>query len=300
MLTASSLGFEDESGSQFGAALLVAQVDGSGPTDLVIGAPGASVDGVAGAGAVYVVYGAAGGLGTGKASQRITESSWGLTNGAARFGAALAVWSPPWDADPPVFRLAIGAPEATVDGAARAGHVVVTDLPGLASGVAISQGHGAPGAAEPGDRFGLTLAGRGNSQWGYLAIGIPFEDVGSTIDAGAIAILGPEGPLGFSQDSPGVPGSAEAGDRFGAALAIVAQPFGDEVYEGVLVGVPAEDVGRIKDAGALNLLDRVQAQGDDPEDPPPGLGAVRASDHRSEPRVPRCGRDRRRVGVRAQ
>ena len=58
-----------------------------------------------------------------------------------------------------------------------------------------------------------------------LAIGAPAEDVGATTDAGAVNVQygsatglpGPGGQL-FTQDSPGVGGTAESGDGFGSAL----------------------------------------------------------------------------------
>jgi hypothetical protein len=60
-----------------------------------------------------------------------------------------------------------------------------------------------------------------------LAIGVPFEDVGSIADAGAVNVLyGASSANGLTtsndqfwhQDSAGVPGGSEAGDEFGAAL----------------------------------------------------------------------------------
>jgi hypothetical protein len=58
-----------------------------------------------------------------------------------------------------------------------------------------------------------------------LAIGVSGEDVGAAADAGAVNVQhgsaarlpGPGGQL-FTQDSPGVGGSAESGDGFGSAL----------------------------------------------------------------------------------
>ena len=59
-----------------------------------------------------------------------------------------------------------------------------------------------------------------------LAVGVPFEDVGSITDAGAVnALYGSAAGLSgvgsqlFSQDTPGVGSSAEDFDRFGAVLA---------------------------------------------------------------------------------
>jgi len=101
--------------------------------------------------------------------------------------------------------------------------------------------------AEAGDRFGASL-----TAWNFgrdehpptcpngrivcpiktadLAIGVPFEDVGSVVDAGAVNVIYGSSTatqangLTFSDDqfwtqsSPGVPGGAEANDHFGGAL----------------------------------------------------------------------------------
>jgi hypothetical protein len=59
---------------------------------------------------------------------------------------------------------------------------------------------------------------------------------------------------GRSQNSTGVPGVAEAGDRFGSVLALVGPGLG------VLVGDPQEDVGSRSNAGAVWYL-RVDGSG---------------------------------------
>jgi hypothetical protein len=97
-----------------------------------------------------------------------------------------------------------------------------------------------------------------NDGFGDLAVGLPGEDVGRQVDAGAIIVL--EGrPNGMrsnrrviDQDDPGVVGPAEAGDRFGAALA--AGRFNRDGYWDLAVGAPGEDVGRIGGAGAVTIL----------------------------------------------
>ncbi|MEU5774542.1 FG-GAP and VCBS repeat-containing protein [Streptomyces venezuelae] len=92
---------------------------------------------------------------------------------------------------------------------------------------------GVPGVAEKGDGFGNALAaadidGDGKDD---LIAGAPGEAIGSAARAGAVTVLkgGANGILtedgravgavSYQQNSPGVPGGAEAGDLFGAALA---------------------------------------------------------------------------------
>jgi FG-GAP repeat len=85
----------------------------------------------------------------------------------------------------------------------------------------------AAGAVERGDMFGnaLTTGDFDNDGFADLAAGAPFEDVGTLIDAGAVSILygstaglTTTGSRIFTQDTPGVPGTAEDEDHFGAAL----------------------------------------------------------------------------------
>lgn len=82
---------------------------------------------------------------------------------------------------------------------------------------------GVPGNAEEGDRFGSSLAGDAN----HLAVGSPGEAIG----AGGVAVFNPNKldadnmptPMfGLDQDLDTFSGGAEAGDAFGAALALTA------------------------------------------------------------------------------
>ena len=92
-----------------------------------------------------------------------------------------------------------------------------------------------------------------------LAVGVPAENVGGIDNAGAVNVLygtaagltGTGSQL-FTQDSPGVGSSAEAGDLFGLALAT-----GDYNHDGfadLAVGAPGEAVGAIANGGAVNVL----------------------------------------------
>jgi hypothetical protein len=123
-LTQATLGGTDQTGANFGAALAAGDFNGDGSTDLAIGTPNAKVNGIANAGAVYAVYGSAGGLGV-AGNQYWTQDS--LNNGSAshagdNFGAALAVGDFNGDG---MADLAMGAPGKTIGTATGAGAVDV-------------------------------------------------------------------------------------------------------------------------------------------------------------------------------
>jgi hypothetical protein len=80
------------------------------------------------------------------------------------------------------------------------------------------------GLVEAGDEFGEQLASGDFNHDGFadLAAAAPTEDVGTVQKAGAVSVLpGSAGGLTstggrlFSQNSPGVPGTAETFDQFG-------------------------------------------------------------------------------------
>jgi FG-GAP repeat len=92
-----------------------------------------------------------------------------------------------------------------------------------------------------------------------LAVGVPNEDVGATVDAGAVNVLygsadGLEasGAQFWTQGSSGVLGRPERQDRFGYALA--QGDFDGDGFTDLAIGVPREDVGLIRNAGAVNVL----------------------------------------------
>ncbi len=61
-----------------------------------------------------------------------------------------------------------------------------------------------------------------------------------------------EGNDFYSQYLARVPGSPEANDRFGYALAVGHFQGGD--YLGIAIGVPGEAIGSITAAGAVNII----------------------------------------------
>ncbi|MGW1029995.1 FG-GAP repeat protein [Streptomyces sp. NPDC002577] len=88
---------------------------------------------------------------------------------------------------------------------------------------------GVPGANEPGDNFGASLAVGDVTGDGYadVAVGVPGETVGGVSQTGAAVLLKGTatgltgtGAQAFHQATSGVPGAAEADDWFGSAVRV--------------------------------------------------------------------------------
>ncbi|MFD0310323.1 esterase [Streptomyces sp. NPDC127119] len=84
------------------------------------------------------------------------------------------------------------------------------------------------------------------------------DDGGETMTGGLVGVRygGENGPADevqwWTQDSPGVPGTAERGDGWGTDLS-VADTDGDG-YADVAIGAAGEDIGTVADAGAVWVL----------------------------------------------
>ncbi|MEV5429160.1 FG-GAP and VCBS repeat-containing protein [Streptomyces sp. NPDC052701] len=109
---------------------------------------------------------------------------------------------------------------------------------------------GVPGTAEKGDGFGTDVQvadvdGDGRED---VVTGVPHEDLGGVADAGAVVVLrgARGGPTGsgaqvVTQNTAGVPGTAETGDLFGRSAHL-----GDANRDGradLAVGAPGENTG---------------------------------------------------------
>ena len=242
----SYFGVPAAAGDHFGAASTIVDADGNHCEDLAVGAPGAD----AGKGRVVIALGSPTGLSPAGALQLTAPASGG------GFGAALAArGSDLW----------VGAPNQTVKGAAQAGAVYHYRLTaGKATLVqTLVQGtYGVTGAPEAGDHFGAVLAVDSQDT---VAIGVPDEDVGKAVDAGVVSVARTSATshlvthvANVTQNTATVSGAAEKGDHFGASVSVDAGVITDGGY--VVVGVPGEDLGSIRDAGMMHVL-QVSATG---------------------------------------
>ena len=118
-----------------------------------------------------------------------------------------------------------------------------------------------PGKAEDGDAFGTPASGDFDRD-GYadLAVGVPGESVGTRVGAGGVEVLygsrdglRSRGSRFFTQATRGVPGTAQADDRFGAAL--VAGDFDGDGRDDLAVAAPRDTHGPGPyDRGSVTVL----------------------------------------------
>jgi hypothetical protein len=272
-LTSDLLGGSRGDNDQVGAAVAIGDLDGDGCADLVVGAPGEGSSGQ-----VHVVLGSPQGIDPATAFVIPTSAAQ-----LDRFGAALAL-----EKRGAVHDLYVGAPDATVNGVRQAGAVYrYTITAGGPQRVSVAlrevrsqDSPDVPGVAEAGDRFGSVLSGVGTG-FGVL-VGDPLEDIGAHPNAGALWFLrvDPSGVAGqsqvVSQDTPGIAGSAETGDHFGAAAGANGRIVG--------VGVPGENDGRLVDSGLVQFLvvragnDRLESLGAITQKSPGIPGKLEAGD----------------------
>ena len=256
-----------EAGDRLGAALAAGDFDGDGFGDLAAGAPSEDVSGAADAGVVNVFSGGPGGLGGG--GRTLVQ---GNPEAGDRFGTALA--AAVFDERDRLADLAVGVPGEDAASPDLPGRPVVT-LPDTGT---VSVYYGAGGGLAGGGQALLPIGRQRSDGLGsslapaflddsepftaYLIAGAPGADLGPVTDVGKIEIfVTRDQQLTFTsfshyQGRDGVPGSPEAGDRFGAAVAAgpVRGLTGGFPLDDVAVGAPGEDVGSLADAGSVTIL----------------------------------------------
>ena len=283
-----------ESGDRFGNSLAVGDFDNDGYDDLIVGAPWDSVGSITRAGVVNTIYGSGDGLTrTGNQTWHQDKSYInGTAESGDKFGESLAVGDFDNDGYDDLVVGApdedIGSEEdaggASVIYGSRSGltssgdqHWDQTDI---AHQYFYEKWTGGTGwiTEKPTDEdhFGGSLAVGDFDNDGYddLAVGVPDEDLDypqvaapNDIDNFGVVnlIYGSSDGLTkdrqnvWHQDTPGpafvgttTKGAAEDNDNFGESLAV--GDFDNDGYDDLVVGVPYEDIGSIKDAGIVNVI----------------------------------------------
>ncbi|MGW0824262.1 FG-GAP repeat domain-containing protein [Streptomyces sp. NPDC002845] len=262
----------------------------SGAPFLLIGSPGESIGTVEDAGGFYYVSGTA---------QKVTfvhqdTDKAGAVPGVVeqddRFGSALA-------ATPTHF--AVGTPGEALGTTTFAGgvawfnHTLTSGYPKPLGGLGQDQDV-ISGAEEVGDQFGAALAmvpyrpsGATSTTESLLAVGVPGEDLSTTVDAGAVQVFRLTASGTFTQtawidqNSADMHEEADAGDQFGRRLAAVntsPNATSTATTTRVAIGVPGEEWSEDNpDKGGVQIVPLVGAPGASDQWIDPGYGIPSAA-----------------------
>lgn len=268
--TAADVGGSLSEYSLFGFAVAAGDFDGDGRDDLAVGAPYEDEAAIE-AGAVYVLYGSAAGLGT-TGAKRWTQNTGGVDSAAEqsdRFGTPLVAGNFGNGAQDDLAIGVVGESSSTVAGIGAV-QILYGSQQGLTD-VADQLWHqdvaGVWGAAEEYDSYGSDLAAADFGKSGHddLAVGILHEDLYDSeeqldYDAGAINVLygsadglSAKGNQIWHRDSPGVAGSLGAGDASAFGFELAAANFGKGAKADLAASVRA-NVGVVPAAGAVHVL----------------------------------------------
>jgi hypothetical protein len=239
---------------EFGTALAAGDFDGDGISDLAIGAPGRAFGNAADAGGVVILFGRGRGISARNALFFGPGTAPGGVAPGMRFGSVLAagdvgggrkddlaIGIPSYLSSTGSVAIKLGGDDFTVE----TQFVYDRFVPGE--------------EGEPGDEWGAALAigDVGRSGRDDLAIGIPGEDIGTTVDGGKAAVLygartGPDQPSADVLDESDLGRAIEPGDRFGEALAV--GELGKGSFGDLAVGAPLEDSRGAVDGGLVGVF----------------------------------------------
>ena len=238
--------------------------------DLAIGVPNEDMGTVSNVGIVQIIYGSEQGLAA--KNQVWHQNSSGIlqvSEKGDRFGWALAVGDFNGDG---FDDLAIGVPYEDFGTTGVANRGIVQVLYGNKSGLSANGNQiwhqnspGIANVAEAGDLFGrsLTSGDFNNDGRDDLAVGVPYEDLGTTgvTNQGVVQVLygrnaglSATGGQIWHQDSTGIVNVAEAGDLFGWSL--TSGDFNNDSRDDLVIGVPYEDFGtpNVPNRGVVHVL----------------------------------------------
>lgn len=283
--TGARLGGGPETDDWVGYAVTAGKTSAGVPF-LIIGVPGESIGDIEDAGGFHYLSGTA--MTMAFVHQNTTTA--GDVPGSAeqddRFGSTLA-------ATPTHF--AVGTPGEALGTVAFAGgvgffsHALTADSPKPLGGLGQDQDV-ISGAEEVGDQFGAALAmvpyrasGATSTTESLLAVGVPGEDLATTVDAGAVQVfkLAANGTFTetawIDQNTADVDQEAEAGDFFGKRLAAVnssPNATSTATTTRLAIGVPGEESSEEHaEKGGVQIVPLVGAPGASDNWIDPGYGA---------------------------
>jgi uncharacterized delta-60 repeat protein len=249
----------------FGWSVGTGDFNGDGFDDLAVGVPGETIAGRKSAGAVNVLYGSDTGL-TAVGNQVWHQDSIDIGEKAEvsdQFGFALtaADFDGNGHAD-----LAVGVPRENLGKRVDVGLVhAIYGSPGGLTAANDDLWHqdvaNINDAAEPYDLFGYALAG-GRLNGGVfedLLVTVAGENLPNKANAGALSVIyGRVSGLSATSDQfwhqnvKGIGDVAETNDEFG--LAVAAGDFNGDGYDDAAIGIPGENLGKMRDPGAVAVI----------------------------------------------